>query len=184
MEVVRAIDTALGPFRRGGVSTARRLRPLGESPLLGWATSEWVIDLWVTPTIGSAGAPRHIEDIYAAGLAPDILLVRRARHCISDLGESPPATLKTIVFDAKRYSGRPESPGVLSAGTVASEASKYLWAFRSPDNAHQHQVDGVVLVSPGGGPVFREPARTHVVRACPGRSTALVAYINAFVDVA
>lgn len=182
VEVVRAIDTALGPFRRGGVSTDRRLRPGGEAPLLGWATNEWVIDLWVTPSIGSAGAPRHIKDIYAAGLAPDILLVRRAQNQISDHGESPPDGVQTIVLDAKRYSGRWESPGVLSAGTVASEASKYLWALRSPADAHRHQVDRVVLVSPGGGPVFAESARTTVVGACPGNSAPLVDFINSFIN--
>jgi hypothetical protein len=182
VEVVRAIDTALGPFRRGGVSTDMRLRPGGESPLLGWATNEWVFDLWVTPAIGSAGAPRHIKDIYAAGLAPDILIVRRARSHIGELGDCPPAALKTIVLDAKRYSGRSDSPGVLSAGTAASEASKYLWALRSPHDNHRHQVDGVVLVSPGGGPVFVDTARTSVVGACPGRSAALVDLINSFVN--
>lgn len=167
--VVESLRDELGPFTLGGArSPHQRLRPKSERPLLGWATAASVIDVWVTPTIGRKGSPSHLEDVFGAGLAPDLLLVKRGRGAIGPHGHSPHEEVGTVVVDAKRYVGTEEAPGVLSRGTVATMASKYLWALRSPDNAERHQLDLVALVSPGGSD-FQEsaPARTTVLAGRP-----------------
>lgn len=179
-EIIDRLTHYYGPFTMGGVLGSDPLRPGGERPLLGWASEEWVIDLWVTTPVGSRGAAGHLEDAYQAGLAPDFLLVRRDRSALDDLGDARPESLETVVLDAKRYSGSPASPGLLGAGTVAGEAGKYLWALRSTLEPTTHAVDLVALVSPGGGGVYPEHARTRVLASRPGNLAELHAFLDQF----
>lgn len=179
-EIVDRLTLHYGPFTLGGVRGSGPLRPDGERPLLGWASNDWVIDLWITTPIGSRGAAGHLHDAYQAGLAPDFLLVRRERDALDDFGDAGSKRLETVVVDAKRYSGPVGRPGVLGAGTAASEAGKYLWALRSTVEPTVHAVDLVALVSPGGGDEYPEYARTSVLAGRPGNLKALHAFLDQF----
>lgn len=179
--VIDGLCEVYGPFSRGGYRREGvRLRPRFETPLVGWITDDWVVDLWITPTIGARGSPSHLMDVYGGQPAPDILIVRRARAVLDDLGDSPPDAIETVVVDAKRYTGSEDEPGVLSRTTVATMASKYLWSLRRADDPNAFPLDLVLLVSPGGGGEFLDAARTQVARARPGHRDALGAFVRGF----
>ena len=180
LEVIHLLSLALGPYRLGGDSYHRRVRPKGEVPFVYWVTADFVVDLWVSPMLGSTTAPKHLEDVYAASLKPDLLLVRRPLSALDSEGKCPLELIETFILDAKRYSGTTNAPGVLTRGDVVTGACKYMWSIRSTGATHRYAIDQLVLISPGGGPTFLPITRTQVVKASPGKCDDLMQFLAIF----
>ena len=130
---------------------------------------------------GSPGAPKHLIDIYDGQLTPDVLIVRRRQAKLQENLSNLFDQVETFVVDQKRYSGLGDR-GAISHGSAAANAGKYLWALRRRGSPGESGVDHVALISPGGGGMYVDEARTSVVAARPEQTDGLATLADRLID--